>query len=1205
MHLNIKLAYWTINRLAVSPQYILLIVLIFLAVTNVFGQTGPGGVGNSSTNKIWLKADALPTIADNSKVAAWWDQSGNNMNAWQNIVQYQPIYKENTINGLPVLRFDRSGGNQYLDISTAPLGGILSNSNTVFVVAKTNTGPVDASDNDAQAVFTAPGYHSTMAFSGAPASTTLHIVNFVGKNYPGVPDASVSNSYAGIVENSWQLITKKIDESANVTTLTGFANGSPMGAPSTSTLKMTNYLENLARIGAALPRGVYNWGLNGDIAEIILYSVALNEAQRIIVENYLSSKYNHSISNDLYSFDGAGEFQNDVAGIGRVDGTNIHISANSSAFNISNPLTLNNGDFLLMGHNNQSLQPTNPNAPVGLKRSNRIWRIDLTGNPGPVTVSIDVHTFSTTAQSNIKVLVDEDGDFSNATISSGTVTNGVFQSSSPVQFQDGNYVAIGYIETFPDTPINLEYQPQKISLYYGNDVISHAPTVMSTSALVTYSLVNPPNCVTIHPTTGAISLTYTDATYLASGKYDLTVTATNINGASVFQNALSLNVLPIQYSTFQYQPQTVSLGNSIIPMTPSLAPYGYNYALESGDLKGLVLNASIGVISGTMSSEGSVTAVIRATSKDGTGSTKSSKLYVTSVGNTGPGGVGGASTNKIWLDANALTGLSSGNLVSTFSDRSGNGWNAVQSVNTKKPTFQTNQVNGRAVVRFQRGSSYQYLEVTSPGVAAAMSNSNTVVIVAKASSGGLDANTNTGQSLFCVPGWHTAIYFSGNPNTTSVSMLSYLGDTYPQTKPTNTMSTGFTVSQNTWQIITREVTENYLTAQHAYSNGMLTGEKFPVNLPMTNYTADLTRIGVANLSGSYSWPLNGDIAEVVFYNVALNEAQRTIVENYVSAKYNIPISNDKYTGNDPAYSCDMQGIGTIDGTNANKHFKSAASGGLHLSEANNSLNQANEFLLAGHALPVNSIATTEIAAPIGDRWSRSWYIEKTGTLDARLSFDFSEGGISTPTNLPDNLSQFRLLYRAGNSGTFTLLPVIATLENDDQISFDIANANLQNGYYTLGKIGESYIIWSGAVNSEWNLETNWNMNRIPGPTDIVKVGSCTTCPKLTEDATIMGLDVSGGTVNLEYSNLMVTGFTFLVGAKIKSNNGTLSSMDFTEVKNSLFSGKITLAKSGGSSNSCYGGNTFSCDVTFMNASLNEWSLNWMQENRIINVPIAE
>jgi hypothetical protein len=115
---------------------------------------------------------------------------------------------------------------------------------------------------------------------------------------------------------------------------------------------------------------------------------------------------------------------------------------------------------------------------------------------------------------------------------------------------------------------------------------------------------------------------------------------------------------------------------------------------------------------------------------------------------------------------------------------------------------------------------------------------------------------------------------------------------------------------------------------------------------------DILRLGQGHASYPYAHPFNGDIAEIILYNTALNDAQRIIVENYLSAKYNLPIANDYYTAHAPAYTQDVQGIGTTDGTVANKHAQVGNGKGLLLSEVNGSLNGENEFLLVTPPLPM-------------------------------------------------------------------------------------------------------------------------------------------------------------------------------------------------------------------------------------------------------------
>lgn len=73
------------------------------------------------------------------------------------------------------------------------------------------------------------------------------------------------------------------------------------------------------------------------------------------------------------------------------------------------------------------------------------------------------------------------------------------------------------------------------------------------------------------------------------------------------------------------------------------------------------------------------------------------------TGNTGPGGVGDASNNQLWLRANDLS-LSDGASVSSWSDVSGNSLTANSSgVSAEEPTFNTNDVNGFPSISFDGG----------------------------------------------------------------------------------------------------------------------------------------------------------------------------------------------------------------------------------------------------------------------------------------------------------------------------------------------------------------------------------------------------------------------------------------------------------------------------------------------------------------------
>src|SRR5687767_2959706 len=199
------------------------------------------------------------------------------------------------------------------------------------------------------------------------------------------------------------------------------------------------------------------------------------------------------------------------------------------------------------------------------------------------------------------------------------------------------------------------------------------------------------------------------------------------------------------------------------------------------------------------------------------------------------------------------------------------------------------------------------------------------------------------------------------------------------------------------------------TVLSAYKDGVFAGSHSSP-LQMRNFQ-NLVRIGGCTTSGIHQYLLNGDIAEIILFNFNLNDAQRIIIDNYLSAKYNQPIANDYYSFNDLNFSRDVQGIGTTDGS-VNKHNLAGNSKGLQLSELNSSLNTSNEFLIAGHASSSNSLVTTDLPPGELNRWQRAWYIEKTGSVEAKLSFDFSQAGLTPSPNLASDLAGYQLLYKA-------------------------------------------------------------------------------------------------------------------------------------------------------------------------------------------------
>jgi hypothetical protein len=219
------------------------------------------------------------------------------------------------------------------------------------------------------------------------------------------------------------------------------------------------------------------------------------------------------------------------------------------------------------------------------------------------------------------------------------------------------------------------------------------------------------------------------------------------------------------------------------------------------------------------------------------------------------------------------------------------------------------------------------------------------------------------------------------------------------------------------------------------------------------------RIGSIPISGV---PNNfiGDVAEVRVYNRAVLDAERTIVQNHLSARYGVALStNDVYAGKSAAAGdCDLDvsGIGcTANGATGlcpGTVAKSDSSAGLSLEAMNNTLAGDGEYLLAGHGVVSNQwIYSGSATTGATYRWKREWYLDKTSAdgLDARLTFDVTAAGIGW--RAAEDKAAYRLLWRANAGATYAdtgIAPVIT----GGTLSFDVPDADLADGLYTVGAL---------------------------------------------------------------------------------------------------------------------------------------------------------
>jgi hypothetical protein len=224
----------------------------------------------------------------------------------------------------------------------------------------------------------------------------------------------------------------------------------------------------------------------------------------------------------------------------------------------------------------------------------------------------------------------------------------------------------------------------------------------------------------------------------------------------------------------------------------------------------------------------------------------------------------------------------------------------------------------------------------------------------------------------------------------------------------------------------------------------------------------------------------GDVAEVIVYSKTLNTAERVLVENYLSAKYDItPIETDVYAGHAISYTVDVAGIGRqSDGTNLE-----ARSAGLVFHDTTGFLDEDGDYTVAGHAgQPGPSEAggiitdSTNLPSPVNERWARVWYVDRISGLTASgtvtMAFDFSEaGGVGNPATSADN---YYLLQDNTPDGPFTIVNVVSKSigDNGNRVEFAVTCGQLSDGfYYTLGADTEPLAVSLSEFEAAWQKDS--------------------------------------------------------------------------------------------------------------------------------------
>jgi len=412
--------------------------------------------------------------------------------------------------------------------------------------------------------------------------------------------------------------------------------------------------------------------------------------------------------------------------------------------------------------------------------------------------------------------------------------------------------------------------------------------------------------------------------------------------------------------------------------------------------------------------------------------TSVSLAWAAPVTDGGPGGLGatdGSSTLQLWFqasegvfsDTSGTTAAGNGDAVGHWQNLSGfnnagNLYNAIGDTAGREPTLMTGQTpNGGPTLNFAGGAKNtgSRLDATEAGNYP-MSGNETAFFA---------LDFTTGQT--CCRG-----ILSGNdgPNRAYAGGVNTMfGDTAPDPPG----------SPNNFTYASNYVVDGVDTPTTGSGFHVITGELNPTA------ASNVRMVFGAGHGGNADY--GGRLAEAIVFDEQLNRAQQIVVENYLSALHDIPLTTgDNYVGDDAAsgdYDFGVFGVAGVDpGTGLVTHLSGGSEGlGIEVAALTD-----GESIMAGHNGGGAALTNAGLNNPLDVRMVQSWFIDERAAVDVELRFEPEDAGID-----PLVANGLTRLVFSPDGGAFSTVPIDGIFNPDGSLSFMLTAADLQTGVFSL------------------------------------------------------------------------------------------------------------------------------------------------------------
>lgn len=424
-----------------------LILFLFLACQfELFGQVNPGNVGTTNLTA-WFKPDALPL---------------GNVTSWS------------TTYPVGAVTLTESGGAFPTAVNT-PVNASSNYNTTVDFSGNTTGAGMKALENNStfnlidnnsvgnQGTFfcvyylptaqTGAGHMVTYRESSTGSTDGIQLRTSLGGTTGRIAIGANTNSVNAADDWQEEFRPSIIGYQGNRTgtsTMTSYKRSKTFtGGIASGTTGYTGLRFGAQATGSSTYTGLYT----GFVSEVIFYNTDLNALQLAKVNTYLAVKYGITLDNTgggtqgdyvatngtiIWDADDSANYHNDVIGIGRDDAQGL-LQKQSHAFddsiriyidqlsttNVGNlGLFTNDVSYLLMGRDTMrscATQAANSEVPSGvITRLEREFKVTKTNFDQNFSWDIRIDTCTnidfTMQPQNVRLLVDADGDFTNATV---------------------------------------------------------------------------------------------------------------------------------------------------------------------------------------------------------------------------------------------------------------------------------------------------------------------------------------------------------------------------------------------------------------------------------------------------------------------------------------------------------------------------------------------------------------------------------------------------------------------------------------------------------------------------------------------------------------------------------------------------------------------------------------------------------------------